>query len=94
MSDNVIIVDENFLEAASQIEAYGCKLGDALRELCDILEYVTEYAVLDEKIRQKIITLREQTIPMETDIREQSKSVQDNLELFISKIDEVDQFLY
>lgn len=94
MSKNVIIVDNNFIDAAEQIAAYGIRLGDALREFSNIMEYIIEYAVLDEKIRAKLISLKEQLAPLENEVLLQTREVQSSLKSYITEVDEADQFLY
>ena len=94
MSKNVIIVDNNFIDAAEQIAAYGIRLGDALREFSNIMEYIIEYAVLDEKIRDKLISLKEQLAPLENEVLLQTRAVQSSLTSYITEVDEADQFLY
>lgn len=94
MSKDIIITDENFLDAAEEIASYGTKLEESVRTYIEIMSYITQEAVKDEKIRGNLCALIEQVRGMEEMVRNETSCVRDKLKVFISDIDEADQFLY
>ena len=93
MSKDIIITDENFLDAAEEIASYGTKLEESVRTYIEIMSYITQEAV-KEKIRGNLCALIEQVRGMEEMVRNETSCVRDKLKVFISDIDEADQFLY
>lgn len=94
MDKDVIIVDQNFQDAATEIREYGNYLCTVIRQFTDIIQFIREKAVLDEKISENLYSIWQQIGQLDPIIEKQTHTVAKELVEFIDQIDRADRFLY
>lgn len=94
MAKDVIIIDNNFQDAAKEIKEYGSHLASMTQEYARILDYITAEAIMDDQIAPNIQNIADQVRKIGPVIEEQTDKIEYMLNDFINQIDEADQFLY
>lgn len=94
MSGDLIVSDSEYLSAAEYVRAYGDRLSDAANEYLSILQRVSNYAISDKSIceRLRIIHFSVSKIPGLIDSLTDSASAQ--MKNFVKDIDTADKNLY
>ena len=93
MARDVIIVDENFSGGAREIMDYGEHIAQIAENYVDIMEFIVETAINDDKICASLNEMIGQVRQIPAAVRSSAWTVHDLLENFVQDIDDADQFL-
>ena len=94
MSRDIILVDENFLDAAKEILDYGRHISEIARQYQGILEYILQRAIQDQNISWELQALQDQVKLIPEAVEQAVQEVHDRLIRFVEEVDQADQFLY
>ncbi len=94
MSRDVVIYDNELKTAASKIHNYCEDLADLISKYMASLQYVTEHAIQDALIAEKLNGLAERVHQIQAPLEEVADQVKEMVNSYISEVDAADQFLF
>ena len=94
MSRNVIVYDNELKTAALNIHDYCVALTELINKYMTSLQYVTEHAIQDTLISEKLYGLADRVRQIQTPLEEVAEQVKETVNAYISEIDDADQFLF
>lgn len=93
-SKGMIIYDEQIESAKKTIVRYSQELLDMIAEYCACMENITETAIKDARIRQRLVNLTSKMIAVQEPIENVAQNVEKQCKNYLAEIDAADDFLY
>lgn len=90
----IVVYDSEIKNGAGTVKSYCEELASMIAEYCSCVKGITETAVQDTKIRNRLAKLTERMSALQEPLLDVGDSVQNLGKTFIKDIDEADQFLY
>lgn len=93
-SSNLIIVDDEYVQAANEIVKYGNNLKTIIDEYVTIMEYINTVGIKDTEIKAAIDALLVVVGRISASIQDVTGDLYRNMDNFIGEIDIADDFIY
>lgn len=93
-SNNLIIVDDEYVQAANEIVRYGNDLKMIIDEYVTIMEYINTVAIKDREINFSIQSLLIVVGKISASLQDTTGELYRNMDNFIGEIDMADDFIY
>lgn len=92
--NDVIVFDEEYFFAASELRQYANALDDLISQYVSTVKVITERAISDEKISSRLVNIMEQAEALRPQLKETVEKAADMCTKFVAEIDSADKFLY
>ncbi len=93
MANNVIVYDDEFQTAATQITSYGNVLIDRIERYCSCLQIITEQAIRDPRVAPRLQELAQRVAALSDPLESAVSRISSLCGAYVQAVDEADQFL-
>lgn len=92
--DNLIVADKEYLLAERLSEAYMNKMLDAAKEYLNVISKLVEDGVNDDEIKCELLHLCDPLLRLLQSYGSELSFIDKKMQNYLSRIDEVDKFIY
>lgn len=90
----IVIYDSQIKSGVGTVKSYCEELVSMIEEYCACMEGITQTAIQDTKVRNRLVKLSERIMELQEPLLDVGDAVQSLGKALVKDIDEADQFLY